>query len=338
MKKTSRTIRNHIISLLRSQNSIRNIADKVGVSKSLVAKIRKQYMSTLFTNGGGRPKSLTFRHERQIAHLTSSGKILTAVDIQKHLQSSKLASTSTGTIRNSLKRMGLRARVRRRAPLLRPIHRRKRLDFCNKYKNWTMEDWRRVIWSDETKVNLFGSDGKSYCWRIPGAPTKDHHFQPTIKHGGGSIFLWGCMTSNGVGFMAKINNGLDSKLYTEILQGELLESLKWYGMKMDEIIFQHDNDPKHTAFCTKKWLARSGLRVLDWPSQSPDLNPIEHLWAELKKRVRNRQKPPTTLNELWEAVEEEWNDIPRDFCLKLIDTMPARIRDVLKAKGGNTCW
>jgi transposase len=335
--KTPRTIKNHMISLLRHGNSIRNIAAQTGASKSLVAKVRKEHTSTLSFKRDGRPRTLTARQKRQIARLASSGKFLTAVDIKKHLQSSELASISPNTVRRSLRRSGLRARIRRRAPLLRPIHRQKRLDFCNKYKNWTTEDWRRVIWSDETKINLFGSSVRSYCWRIPGAPSEDHHFRPTVKYGGGSIFLWGCMTAKGVGFMAKIMGGLDSRLYTEILQGELLETLEWYGMKKDQIIFQHDNDPKHTAIRPKEWLSKSGLEVLDWPSQSPDLNPMEHLWAELKKRVENRQKPPTTLIELWEAIEEEWNDIPRDFCSTLIDTMPARIQDVLKAKGGNTC-
>jgi DDE superfamily endonuclease len=201
-----------------------------------------------------------------------------------------------------------------------------------------VEDWRRVVWSDETKINMFGSDGRYYCWRKPGGPVLDHHFKPTVKHGGGALFLWGCMTVKGVGFMAKIDNGLDAQLYVKILNEELIQTFDWYGLEKDQIVFQHDNDPKHTAKITKEWLSRSGLNVLDWPPQSPDLNPIEHLWAELKKRLRNREKLPTNKSDFWEAVEEEWEGIPADFCLKLIDTMSDRIADVLKAKGGHTSW
>jgi transposase len=338
MKKISDGVRERVLSLLRSGISTRNVARQAGASQSSVSRIRRQYMPALPPNKAGRPKALTPRQAREIARLASSGKALTAVEIQRHLQISELATVSFGIVRDSLRRSGLRARVRRRAPLLRPVHRRKRLTFAKKYRDWTREDWRRVIWSDETKINLLGSDGRSYCWRAPGGPTLAHHFQPTLKHGSGSIFLWGCMTAKGVGFMAKIDGGLDAHMYTQILAGEMLQTLEWYGMERDEITFQHDNDPKHTAIRTKIWLLESGLRVLDWPAQSPDLNPIEHLWAELKKRVRNRERPPTTLEELWNAIEEEWEGIPPDFCLKLIDTMPARISDVLKTKGGNTTW
>ena len=74
------------------------------------------------------------------------------------------------------------------------------------------------------------------------------------------------------------------------------------------------------------------------PSQSPDINPMEHLWSELDRRVRTRKKLPSSKQELWEALEEEWDNIEPEFCQKLIDTMPRRITDVLKSKGGHTKW
>ena len=104
------------------------------------------------------------------------------------------------------------------------------------------------------------------------------HVVGTLKHGGGSIMVWGCMTAEGPGFMTKIDGCLDAELYCHILEGELQDTIEWYGLERDKVIFQHDNDPKHTARRTKEWLERNKLQVLDWLAQSPDLNTIKHLW------------------------------------------------------------
>jgi transposase len=338
MKRLSRSIRRHIISLIWAGDSTRAIASQTGVSHTTVSQIRSSCVLEHSKPHPGRPRSLSSYEEREIARLARTGKVLTAVDAKKEMDELELASVSVDTVRRTLNRSGLRARIRKSKPLLRPHHREKRLEFAMEHEKWTLDDWHKVIWSDETKISIFGPEGRHYCWREPGEPSMPHHFEPTVKHGGGSIFLWACMTANGVGFMAKIDNGLDANLYREILNGELADTVKWYGMNWDQIIFQHDNDPKHTAILTCEWIIQSGLHVIHWPSQSPDLNPMEHLWAELKRRIRSRPNQPSNLKDLWAAIEEEWNGIPADFCLRLINTMPSRIQDVLKAKGGQTSW
>ena len=77
-------------------------------------------------------------------------------------------------------------------------------------------------------------------------------------------------------------------------------------------VFQHDNDPKHTAQATKEWLSKKHFKVLEWPSQSPDLNPIENLWRELKVHVAQQQPQNVTAQE--EICMEEWANIPATVC------------------------
>ncbi|KAI4881832.1 hypothetical protein NFI96_032234 [Prochilodus magdalenae] len=103
-------------------------------------------------------------------------------------------------------------------------------------------------------------------------------------------------------------------MYWEILGNNLLPSVR--ALKIGRgWVFQHDNDPKHTARITKKWLRKKHIKVLEWPSQPPDLNPIEDLWRELKLRVAQRQ--PRNLADLEKICVEEWVEIPAAVCAHL---------------------
>jgi hypothetical protein len=122
-------------------------------------------------------------------------------------------------------------------------------------------------------------------------------------------------------------------VYLEILKDDLMKTIEFYGYNEEKIIFQHDNDPKHKAERVQDWLKDQEFQVLDWPAQSPDLNPIEHMWALLKRRL-NEEPPAKGVNELWERVSEIWyNRITQEECLKVIHSMPDRIKSVLNAKG-----
>ncbi len=208
--------------------------------------------------------------------------------------------------------------------------------FALKHQNWTVEDWKKVIWSDKTKINRIGSDGKEWVWKQVGEGLIEREVQGTVKHGGGNIMVWGCMGWNGVGQLAEVEGRMDANQYVDILQNHLLPSMEESGFSAKDLIFQQDNDPKHTSKKAQKWFEDNDIKVLGWPPQSPDLNPIEHLWQHIKKELSQYERQAKGVWEVWERVAEVWDNIEPEVCQNLIESMPRRVGAVIKAKGGHT--
>lgn len=336
MKPTPEDKINNIKLLVTSGLSYREIASRVKISRSTIHDIVKR---NGFEKGNSKcgPKSkISETDKRTIVRNIVSGKCQTACEAVKSLEHDFNVHVSPQTIRNVLKSKGFQAKHKTKKPLISMKNQKKRLDFAKKYKHWSTNDWHNVIWSDESKINRFGSDGIHWCWKLPCEKLSERNIQPTMKHGGGSVMVWGCMTAHGVGFLCRIHGRMDAELYCNILEDELMNSMTYYEMEKAKTLFQQDNDPKHTSKKALKCLQDLELNVLEWPSQSPDLNPIEHLWAILKRKLDSYSYKPDGVEELWERIVVEWNKITKEQCLALISSMPRRIKEVLKAKGRHT--
>ena len=178
------------------------------------------------------------------------------------------------------------------------------------------------MWSDETKIELFGIKSTHCVWRKRNAEYNPKNTIPTVKHGGANLMPWGCFSAQGTGRLHRIEGRMNGAMYWEILADNLLLSVR--ALKMGRgWVFQHDNDSKHTAKATKEWLKKKHIKVLEWP----DLNPIENLWRELKLRVAKRQ--PRNLKDLERICKEEWTKIPPKICANLLKNYKKRLTSVL---------
>ncbi|CDQ66483.1 unnamed protein product [Oncorhynchus mykiss] len=176
--------------------------------------------------------------------------------------------------------------------------------------------WRNVLWSDETKIELFGHNDHCYVWRKKGEACKPKKTIPTVAHGGGSIMLWGCFAAGGTGALHKIDGIMRTENYVDILKKHLKTSVRKLKL-VCKWVFQMDNDQAYFQICGK-WLKDNKVK---WPSQSPDLNPLENVWAELKKYMRARR--PTNLSQLHQLCQEEWDNSPTilwEACGRLPET------------------
>ena len=260
------------------------------------------------------------------------------MQVVSHLKEKENLEVSASTIRRILRKHDLVSGIKRKKPFLSASYQKARLDFCKKHEGWSVEDWSKVIWSDESRFQIFGSDGKQYYWKRPEEPLNRFHVQPKVKHGGGSVMIWGCFTSRGVGGFCKIDGTMDGELYRLILRDDLLGTVRNHGLSVRDIIFQQDGASCHTATLTKRWLRRNRVKTFDWPPSSPDLNPIEHLWAEVDRCLRKLPGNISSEKDLWEKIQVVWEQIDVETCTNLIRSMPERVRDVIRARGGYTRW
>ena len=143
--------------------------------------------------------------------------------------------------------------------------------------------------------------------------------------------VWGCMSAAGTGALHFIEGTMNASMYCDILKQSMIPSLRKLGRRA---VFQHNNDPKHTSKMTTALPKQLRVKVMDWPSMSPDLNPIEHLWGILKRKVEMRKV--TNIHQLHDVVMEEWKRIPVTTCKALVDSMPNRVTAVLESNGGHT--
>ncbi|KAG0750211.1 hypothetical protein G6F40_014280 [Rhizopus arrhizus] len=131
---------------------------------------------------------------------------------------------------NVLVSISFYARRKKRQPLLTYNHRKQRLAWAKKYQNWSIQQWHQVVFSDETKINIWGSDGCRYYWTQPGDVLRPHHINLSVKHGSGKSIMWGCITSEGSGYACQVYDGtMDSLVYQHILGTTYMETLKYYG-------------------------------------------------------------------------------------------------------------
>ncbi len=269
------------------------------------------------------------------------GAQATGMTASLRIQSSKADSnTCEGFTRSGLKLESVHQesprsdifRKRATKPLLNQRQRQKRLTWAVEKKSWTVAQWSKVLFSDESKFCIsFGNQGPR-VWRKSGEAQNPCCLKSSVKFPQ-SVMIWAAMSSAGVGPLCFLKSTVNAAIYQEILEHFMLLSAdKLYGDA--DFIFQQDLAPAHTAKGTKSWFNDHGVTVLDWPANSPDLNPIENLWGIVKRKMRDTR--PNNADELKATVKETWASIPPQQCHKLITSMPRRIEAVIKAKGAPT--
>jgi transposase len=321
-----------MVILHHQKMSHRKIAGILGISKHAVTyglARADELGTTKSRTGRGRPRKTTITTDRRIrraavAHPTwSSTQIATSSD----------AGVSPRTVRmRLLKDFQLPSRKPAKKAKLSKKNIKDRLTFCRKYKDWTAEQWKNVMFSDESTFSQFSSFVR-HVRRPKNQRYNMRYVVPTVKQAP-TTMVWASFCGRGRGglwFMPK-NTTINGPVYLSVLQDKLVPHMQIHNCT----IFQHDGAPCHRTKAVGRWLEQEGIEVLGpWPGSSPDLNPIENLWTLMKRHLS--EKNPTSENSLKDAIKQVWTrNISVQYCETLAISMPARIKAVLANKGQHT--
>ncbi|TKS81341.1 Transposable element [Collichthys lucidus] len=336
-KELSLSVKQAVIRLKNLNKPIREIAKTLGVAKSTVWNILKNKECTgelSNTKRPRRPRKTTVVDDRRTLSLVKKTPITTVGQIKNTLQEVGVC-VSKSTIKRRLHQSEYRGFFTRWKPLVSLKNRKTRLEFAKQHLKKPSQFWNNNLWTDETKINLYQSDGKRRVWRKKGTAHDPKHTTSSVKHGGGSVMAWACMAANGTGSLLLIDDvtaDKSSRMNSEVFRAIVSVHIQ---PNASELIGRHftvqmDNDPKHTAKAPKKFFKAKKWNILQWPSQSPDLNPIEHAFYLLKTKLKG--KCPKNKQELKSYAVEAWQSITRDESQRLVMPMQSRLQAVIHCK------
>ena len=314
--------------------SHRKIAKTVGVSKGSVYNILKQKQESgnvdIKRKGNcGRKRKTTKRDDISILRNSKLHPRKTSEDLKRDLDAT-VVHVSSSTVRRRLLKEGKRARKPKKKQLLTATMKKKRCDWAKKYQNWSEEDWNRVLFSDESHFFVQGFNPK-FVRCSPKVKLREEYFVQSVKHPDKKMF-WGCFSVNSPGALVPVEGMMNSKTYLPIIESRVSREL---ASLHPQAVFQQDSAPCHKAKIITNCFKKLKMEVLEWPGNSPDLNPIENLWSIVKNCLR--KKDCTTKTKLIESVINVWfhDDEIKNISKKLVMSMKKRVDLVLQAKGGH---
>lgn len=259
-------------------------------------------------------------------------------------------NVSVNSLRRAFEKEGYHRRAAQKKPFLSQLQKTNWLEFAQSKLEWDEEDWYNIFWTDECYIWMGELRGTVHVTRIKDESFHEDcllpHFvkKDSFMIWGGILesteerflIIWDKKNWGSIKATAYINHILEPVVkpflhhqYEQILSRQTLSS--W-------IIFMDDTAPAHRAKITQEFKKKNFFRILNWSSNSPDLNPIENIWNLLKNRLQAREPRPQEIEEIKKAVVEEWNAIIIEEIRKYVDSMPKRIQEVISSNGGHTRW
>lgn len=324
--------RNQAIGMLQGGMGVRAVSLHFGVSPSTISRLRDRFDETGSVQErprSGRPRKTTDVEDRYVRVTSRRNRFLSAPKLANHLYTTSHVRVTPQTIRNRLHSSGIHGRRPYVGISLTRRHVELRMNWATAHRRWTQRQWNNVLFTDESRFCVDFADRRVRVWRRKGERFDANNVLQRDRYGGGSVMIWGGICKHGRTDIVVVRGILTSVRYCEeVINPVVVPFLR----QRNGMLLQQDNARPHSARHTQETLRQNNIQTLDWPAKSPDLNPIEHLWDELGRRIRDRADV-NNVNDLEAALREEWHNIPAQTINKLIGSMRKRCTAVIEANG-----
>ncbi|GFW61493.1 transposable element Tcb2 transposase [Trichonephila clavipes] len=280
----------------------------------------------------GRPRGTTPADDRYIVLQARRNRRQTAGEIARHTTQATGRPISRFTVARRLHGGGLFARRPVRCVPLTLAHRRRRSLWCREHWNWRDNEWRHVLFTDESRFSLSSDSHRILIWRERGSRNHPSNIIERDRYGGRGVLVWGGIMLGSRTDLHIFDAG--SVNGTRYCNEILLPYVRLFrGAMVLQFLFMDDNAPCHRTVAAEQLLESEDIERMDWPARSPDLNPIEHVWDFLGRRLAARTLPPVTIRELRLALQDEWAAMPQQLIDTLILSMGRRCETCLAVRG-----
>jgi len=243
---------------------------------------------------------------------------------------------TANTLRGYLHKLGFNARTAAQKPFLSEKNVARRLVWADSHEKYTEEEWRRVIYSDESSFAVRPMKNNIRVWRKKNERFNFSCMIPTFKSGYQLVNVYGAFSATGRTKLVRIDGKFTQHVYRKILEEVTLPFAYNSYMNAENFILQEDNCGPHRAKSIEAFLSDKGVARMKWPAQSPDLNPIENVWGLMKQRLRRSPTYPKSKDHLFEILTKMWDELPQSYFEKLALGMYKRVQAVKKNDGKAT--
>ncbi len=306
-----------------------DIAVHLGTTRATVGNWRRTGFNYRRQQGSGRPRKTTQREDRKLVRMAIADPSAPASEISAN------TALSRWTVRRRLREQGIVLRVRKSAIPLTAAHKKHRLTWAMRHCLWRERQWGRVVWSDEASVYLCSRDRRLKLWLRSNCKMPEQFITPAVQGGGGRLLIWGAIWTDGRSGLFVTRQTMTSELYNQVLTANVPRMQLQMGDPQRDWLFMEDNAPAHKSRKTQQHKEAMGLRCIDWPARSPDLNPIEHVWS-LMKNIKRKLTRADNMVILEQNIQKAWTEISQETINALINSMTRRVAEVIKQRGGNT--